>query len=70
MQGLAHNLSIRWMDGPGSAAEGGTENAEMSSNVTEGVGVQNMPQPVAGAGSSCLTNLSPTTENGMCGGLF
>lgn len=27
MQGLAHNLSIRWMDVQGSAAEGGTDNA-------------------------------------------
>lgn len=27
MQGLAHNLSIRWMDGQGGVAEGGTENA-------------------------------------------
>lgn len=25
MQGLAHNLSIRWMDGQGGVAEGGTE---------------------------------------------
>ena len=25
MQGLAHNLSIRWMDGQGAVAEGGTE---------------------------------------------
>lgn len=27
MQGLAHNPSIRWMDGQGGVAEGGTENA-------------------------------------------
>ncbi len=27
MLGLAHNLSIRWMDGQEGAAEGGTEYA-------------------------------------------
>lgn len=26
MPGLAHNLSIRWMDGQGGAAEGGPAN--------------------------------------------
>lgn len=38
MQGLAHNLSIRWMDGQGGGAEGWTGN-----------GVENHPESVVDA---------------------
>lgn len=41
MQRLAHNLSIRWMDGPGGGAGGGTIMREKSTDTTEGVGMQN-----------------------------
>lgn len=54
MQGLAHNLSIRWMDGQEGKAEGGTEDVR-------GVEVA-LLKCVIGTGSPCLTHLSPNIE--------
>lgn len=69
MQGLAHNLSIRWMDGQGHVAGGGTENAgEVNSDDRGVLGRRcriSRPEAAVGAGSSRLTNLSAHIKDWM-----